>query len=369
MVEVKNSKTTRLGGGRYRLEIWGFPVQMREDGGQWVDIDPAAGILPYELTQDGNKYTIRDKVTGKTGSIELTNVIPAGLNFEVIPLNNEIHFRHTFPSDKIPFEAQFRITGDFPFRANAFDDEGRLELETSFKNGILTEKLSEIRDRLTAELRPAKGLIKIDPTLTVQPSSKDAYIKEDVPDSRYGGSMFFIIYSKSTDANARAVLEFSLGGLPAGVDIDLATLNLYKNDSFGVDAVGRTYWAYRLTRTDWDEAQVTWNEYDSGQAWIVAGGDYTVTDGASATVPATGNWMSWTVTAQVEYAVDNVIDVEFLVRDATEDSTGYGSEFRSKEYTTDPDLQPKLVIDYTPAVGIENKSANMAAKMIGAGLI
>ncbi|GAI78111.1 unnamed protein product [marine sediment metagenome] len=49
---------------------------------------------------------------------------------------------------------------------------------------------------------------------------------------------------------------------------------------------------------------------------------------------------------------------------------GYNGNIYSEEKTDAADPKPTLYVEYTPpVVGLENKSANMGAKMVAAGLI
>ncbi|GAI55677.1 unnamed protein product, partial [marine sediment metagenome] len=124
--------------------------------------------------------------------------------------------------------------------------------------------------------------------------------------------------------------------------------------------------------TDWVETQATWLIYKTGSNWTAAGGDYVTSSpsGGSAIVPTPPGWMSWDVLAIVQDAYDGSNPAEFLVRFETEeDALGWNCDFYSNKYTGDTSLCPKLVIEYTPPLGLENKSANMGSKMVAAGLI
>ncbi len=104
---------------------------------------------------------------------------------------------------------------------------------------------------------------------------------------------------------------------------------------------------YRLTQTDWVESEVCWNYRYGTTEWTNAGGTYTETNGASATVPASYGDMSWTVTAQVLTAVTDGINAHFLLKDQAENffSIELLANFRSKEATSG--TKPKLSVTYT----------------------
>jgi len=185
------------------------------------------------------------------------------------------------------------------------------------------------------------GVLKIQASGVV-----DSLIREGNPTSNFGGAPMLQVRSKKN--NCRALLSFDFSSLPADATITQAYLKIYKYSEVA-GTTGRTYWACRLTRTDWIEMGVTWNTYDGTNAWTAAGGDYTQTDKSSATVPADNNWMSFDVTALVQYAQSNTNKVaHFLLRDSVEgESTEYRSYFYSSEYDVDTTLRPILEITYT----------------------
>ena len=190
-------------------------------------------------------------------------------------------------------------------------------------------------------------------TRTIQPPSADAYLYNLRPEYNYGGATKLAVTAKS-DKTSRSILKFATG-IPSGSTVSSATLSLYYY-AVQKDAAGRTYWAYRITQTDWVEGtsnDVTeagasdWNhrQHDT-LSWSSAGGTYTETDGVSTTVPASYAWMEWAVTAQVQYAITNGVDAYFLIRDSAE-TADTGSYFYSKEEATQTTLRPKLSITFT----------------------
>jgi hypothetical protein len=192
-----------------------------------------------------------------------------------------------------------------------------------------------------------RKLSVIDPTYTFQPSDADTFLNKNSPNTIYGTQTYLNVYAPAT-AIERSILKFDMTGqIPAGVIINSATLSLYYYTIAIADPVGRTYWVYRLTQTGWTQAGASWNYYVGTTAWATAGGDYTTTDGASVTMPAGFGWVAWTVTAQVQTAVDSVGRVaHFLVKDGAE-SSNVGASFYSNNYTTDTTKRPKLYVDWT----------------------
>ena len=188
----ENTKTFDVGKDRKRLEVHIGAIHYKDNyadlGEAWKDIDLTwegnrITKAPYELTLEDKKLTLRDKKTGEVSTVELLESKPSGLQWEIIPEYTRVSFRHVLPSDKIPFEAKFKVTGaplitevtgaapyiqgKSPFfNTRAWDDEDDLPLETTFKDGVLTEKLSSLP-------RPARGSIRIDPTWQVGTSSDD----------------------------------------------------------------------------------------------------------------------------------------------------------------------------------------------------
>jgi len=184
-------------------------------------------------------------------------------------------------------------------------------------------------------------------TVIFQPSSTDNYLRQDAATANYGGVTNVDVGSRDGARNRRSILKFDMSTIPTGATVISATLSLNYYGYAGSNPVDRTYWAYRITQTAWTELGSTWNTYDGTNSWASVGGDYTTTDGASTTVPGSYGWMSWTVTAQVQYAMNSVGKVaHFLIRDATEDSaTQYQASFHSKEFPTAAS-RPKLDVIY-----------------------
>ena len=178
-------------------------------------------------------------------------------------------------------------------------------------------------------------------------SNLDTAINQSASSTNYGSSNILEVQSQNANRNKRSILQFSYPSDLLGKTISSAKLYLCSTSPFVANT--RTYWIYRLTNTSWSESTSTWNISSTGTNWGTAGGDYTATNGAS----TTGGFynqetLSWDVTAQVQYAVSNSIDISFLLRDGTESqySSATYNSFYSNNESTHTGLRPQLYIEY-----------------------
>ena len=256
-LRTENSKTVDLGNGHLQTTFSMGAIHYKDDytnpSEQWKDIDLTwvdnrITKAPYELTLEDQKLTIRDKKTGDVTTIELLSVKPAGIPFKIIPEYTRVSFRHTLTSDKLPFEARFKVTGKGYLVTRAFDDDGGLELETSIVDGILTEKLSRVKDKGTGRVRPAKGNIRVDPTWQVTASTDDCNRRLDL-------SLFSLVSYIPAGSNGPFNLKWGSGmrflniTIPKGSTIDSAKLAFQANLT-EIGTVART----RISAEDVDDA-------------------------------------------------------------------------------------------------------------------
>ena len=225
--------------------------------------------------------------------------------------------------------------------------------------------------------------VKINPvhattTTTFQPTA-DTWIDEQSPDALYLPNWVLkvaVSNTGGTQQRERSLLRFDISSIPAGSQILSATLSLFYFDSID-SPYGRTYWAYRLTQTAWDENLTNWNNYNGTNAWTTAGGDYTTKDGASQTVPRYFSWMSWTVTNQVETQYSSGSGTaNFIIRDGTESvdyNVSVGCDFISRESVTSVSssvsLEPILTVEYSTYSVTINAHCNTDGSELSVGII
>lgn len=192
-------------------------------------------------------------------------------------------------------------------------------------------------------------------TATIQPPEKDTDLYGN---TNHGTDLTMIVrdYANAipTYRTSRPIASFDLSSIPVQSTISSATLSLYYAFYSGQDPVGRTVWAYKLTKPDWEEDYAAWTYYKRYVAWDTAGGDYVTSNpaGASLSFPAAYGWASWDVTDIVTEAHSRQANVDFLIKfeDETKGAADYAhAEFVTKEDTSDPTLYPKLSVTHSGA--------------------
>ena len=145
------------------------------------------------------------------------------------------------------------------------------------------------------------------------------------------------------------LIDLDAAGLPADATIDSAELDLTVYSTAGTSTVDTTI--ARLTRTDWVEAEATYNSYSTGNLWSTPGGDFTAVDSFTVdTMPAfPATWTIDGLETLVQDALDNRSGLLSLLLKKTLESGGTRLvRIRDSEYATVDD-RPKLTITYTEA--------------------
>lgn len=398
-LRAENSKTTWLGGKQYSVAISAGAIHYKDNyadkNEQWKDIDLTwqnnqITRAPYTLTVDPDTYSLLmyDKRTGSTVILHLYDIgnkpvakalsgsanikrgvsslfnVATDMDIEIVADNTKVQFKRILKSDKAPADATFNIsqsgTGITVTSAARYaDNKGMLDAKipviASRSGSILTETIDKAKI--------TKYPIEIDPTLTIQPSGKDNYLMNYDPANNQGNEINLAVEG-STTATLRSLVEFSIAGIPAGVTITTATLNLYYYGAGIGTPAGRTYNCYRVLRRDWVELESTWNIYKAASNWTTAGcsndgADYTSVAGATAVIPAIGNWAVWNVLNQVQTAYAGGFTADFRISDSVEGIVPrHMALFFSNDYALDTSLRPKLVVYYAVLSTITTNAAN-----------
>lgn len=174
-------KAFNLGNGRTRLEISTGPIHFKEDyddpNEMWKDIDLSwkgnkIDKVPYILTHDGKTITVINRKTKLEHTLELLDGRPMTWNrgqgkaecrlddciIQVIASPYAVRFRKLINKEGAPLRSEFRIEGDMDkVHCEGRDNEGRLKIKQSLKDGILSEAVNETRS--------LKYPVSLDPTI------------------------------------------------------------------------------------------------------------------------------------------------------------------------------------------------------------
>ncbi len=156
------------------------------------------------------------------------------------------------------------------------------------------------------------------------------------------------IYADLTGTDVRrSVIKFDLSSIPSNAVITSASLKLIQLGGSGSITVN----VHRLLR-NWVNAQVTWNEYSTGNSWSTAGGgagtDYTstATDSKAMSSYAGGTVDSYNVLTDVQDIVNNGgNNYGWIMKLATESGNTYVG-YNSQDAGT-PANRPILTVVYT----------------------
>jgi hypothetical protein len=386
---TETSKTFDLGGGKKRLVIGGDICHYKNDYADknelWKDTNPVfengqVTKAPYTLVLDDLTVTMTSKRTGTSHTISLDSIDKAkkvkdstweisgnkavwknaakDTDIEIECLPEGYRYKRILKTKDALLEAEYlqsKSVGsrdDIQVRVSARDaDEVELEVTKTITAGKITEAIDKTKD-----LSKIKYPLTIDPSpLVVQPGAKDATLNHQFPTSNAGTSSPIQIADRSS-LQLRGIFEFDISALPAGQNLTSATFGLYYYSYGTNNPSGKSISVFKLTRTDWVEAECTWNIYKTGSNWSTAGGDYD-SDGTPAsgntTFPSSYGWMSWNVLAICQDAYSNSLSAELLQRFDNEAAASFSyASFYSREYSTDTTKRPKLTIEYEAAGSI-----------------
>ncbi len=135
-------------------------------------------------------------------------------------------------------------------------------------------------------------------TTVVFHPTDDTMIKNEAPFTPYGNLWNIAVRNVYGESNKNfyeidTLINFDISSIPSKATILSASLNLYYYNWSGTNPAGRNLTIY-LIRSSWSEQYVYWNTQPS----------YATTPSSSSFVPQSkGQWMSWDVTDDVQYLV------------------------------------------------------------------
>ena len=388
------SKTFDLGNKQFRTQIGGMTQHWKEDYKNKVELFKETDLrfeknridkAPYILIVDKNQVYVKDRKTGAESVVEIDSIgdtnlslssfsaksdglylpeVSKDVDFKLITSDNRVRFQRIIKSEAGLKEAAFKISGSIPVSYHAVDADGdSFNVETYLDKGRLIETFTPEKTISTLDkdskwvqsVVPVKYPIKIDPTLTIQPTSRDCPIAQAAATTNYENTEG-VGCRNTSGTSIRSLMYFSLADIPVGAVIDTATLSLYyyaylagTKKCTGSETITLT----KVRRSDWVEAQATWNIYKTSNNWGTAGCLNATTDidtsiSASASMLSNHGWLSFNVKNIVEDADINSVDFN-TITSINNDGVNKYPYFASKEYATNTALRPKLVIEYTGA--------------------
>jgi hypothetical protein len=160
-------------------------------------------------------------------------------------------------------------------------------------------------------------------------------------DFNYGAYTYMQLGSDGTDEK-RGLVRFDITELPPGAAVQKAIITLYCS---GVPFGAPEFAFYEIDARDWGEAEVTWNDYSSGNAWTTAGGDITAAAGGFVK-PGSSSYVSWEINPAVIQAWydDGPQNFGLVLKAKNPDAAGE-CVFSSSE-AAEANKRPKLAVYY-----------------------
>jgi len=201
-------------------------------------------------------------------------------------------------------------------------------------------------------------------TITLS-SVLDNTLYEDSAGALSNGAGIYTFAGKTSQGRARrALFAFDLSSIPLGSVVTSASLTLTTDQSV---ASSTPYTLHRVLTT-WGEGSsdagtpggggtastagdATWaHRFFSTQSWSTLGGDFVPAPSATKSISGVGSytWTSASTTADVQSWLNgSAVNAGWALL-GNEQASGNASRFGSHEHA-DPNLRPRLVIEYTPA--------------------
>lgn len=202
-----------------------------------------------------------------------------------------------------------------------------------------------------------KETVKLyDDTSTSATNNGDSYLSSANVTTNYGSLDNFDIERRTTGLRVESIISFTLPAVSG--TISAVKLYIYKINNAGhsTSDTTLTYNVYEVLRTDWVEAQVTYNIYKTSNNWTTAGCLGDGTDYSSTVIdadPVTNTYPEWHNWVLMGTGADNPLTLTWSDRvdlkidiSAQPASTNTGFRGASKEHAT-TNIRPYLEVTYT----------------------
>ena len=229
-------------------------------------------------------------------------------------------------------------------------------LEHVLKN-IKLKKLLVILPFILLFLLSSQNINAIN-TTTIQPdpvNGTDTYLREDNPSTNYGNSTNLYVGLTASGDKMRDIFKFNLSSIPSGSTIISADFKLYM--FYASSSTTLTINAYRVNES-WNEGVgdaasnsatingTTWDARWYLLNWTNLGGYYNGTVEDSANLLGTVGWYTWNIRSLAQEWLDGNYSNYGIILKSNETLNEFKG-FYSSDYTTDPSLRPKLVVNYS----------------------
>jgi hypothetical protein len=206
--------------------------------------------------------------------------------------------------------------------------------------------------------------------ITIQPSpaeGQDTWLSSSDTTLNYGAATDIIVGNNSAASEARrGMLKFDLSEIPVGSIVNAATMSIYQHaqqdtstPQLEVDYATRS-WTEGTGNGTASNDGATWPKYEGVNNWSTAGGDFNSSSPPSANaLNSIGGWVNFNVSGLTQNWVSGTITNNgAFIKKSVEGLVNDYKTFYSSDYTNDPTLRPKLVIEYVPAPGSMTLTVN-----------
>ncbi|MHB1390160.1 MAG: DNRLRE domain-containing protein [Thermoleophilia bacterium] len=199
--------------------------------------------------------------------------------------------------------------------------------------------------------------------IVIQPSGftgADAWIDQADSTLNYGAATDLGAgNSGGTDNNRRALLSFDLSAIPAGSQVNSATMALYQHaqsdtstPQLGVYPVSRTWVPGTGNGTATGDG-ATWSSYNGVLNWTTAGGDFGAVAGTATAPNSSAAWVNFSILSLAQGWVNGTTANYGVLVKKTNEGVGVNDSktFYSADESANPTLRPTLTVEYIPAPG------------------